>query len=153
MSTPATFPAAVIAWLTSNGPAASAFGDSSAAPKFVGIQGFAAPDVPFARVQVVGGGTSTRESADGAGIVHYYLHGELQIDVFAADADDCESLGDLIIGALADPQLAWANGRTLELSLSAPPFFVPEPEAGPGVSAVYHRVHQFMYVNERTITP
>lgn len=149
MAVPPDFAAAVIAALEQNGACAAAFGDTPASPRFHGVQAATAVPVPYARVLELPAG-ATFESADGAGLVHYYEAGELQLDVFAASESSARSLGKLAAAALNDAPLVFADGQLLELR-QARAFFVPEPEAGPGLALVYHRVLLFQYRLQRTL--
>jgi hypothetical protein len=143
------FPAAVIAALQQNGACAQAFGDSAQSPKFHGVQAATGVQLPYARVLELPADEQF-ESADGAGVVHYYEAGELQLDVFAASESSARSLGKLAAAALNDAPLLFADGQLLELRQSRA-FFAPEPDAGPGAAVVYHRVVLFRYRVQRTL--
>lgn len=142
------FPAAVIAALQGNIACAQAFGDSASTPKFQGVQAFkAAP--PYARVLEMPA-SDTFQSMGSDGLTDYFERGELQLDIFAASESSARSLGKLAAAALNDAPLTFADGTLLELRQSRA-FFTPEPDPGPGISVVYHRVILFLYVIQRNL--
>jgi hypothetical protein len=141
------FPAAVIAALQGNTACARAFGDSPATPKFHGVQAFkAAP--PYARILELPA-SDTFQSTGSDGLTSSFERGELQLDVFATSESSARSLGKLAAAPLNDAPLVFADGTLLELRQSRA-FFTPEPDAGPGVAIVYHRVILFLYVIQRS---
>lgn len=139
----ADFVAAVTAQLGAVASVARAFGHSPSTPKFQGIQAATAVALPYARILELPADT-TFESADGAGVIHYYEAGELQVDVFATSESQARTLGRLVASALDDAPLIFATGTCLEIRRSRA-FFTPEPDAGPGTAIVYHRVLLFRY--------
>ena len=165
MSTPADFPAAVVAALQANSACATAFGSTGNNNKFFGVYAMrtaASPNttpgnqgaiqLPYARVLEVGG-NETWNSGAPASQVLYYERGILQIDVFATSESQARSLGKLVAAALNDGNLTFADGGLLECRLTSQRF-IPEPDSGVGgVAAVYHRVLEFLYVIEYSMPP
>ena len=145
----ADFVAAVVATLQGNAACALAFGNSPSTPKFQGIQAATAVALPYARILELPADT-TFESADGAGVIHYYEAGELQVDVFATSESQARTLSRLVAAALDDAPLVFATGTCLEIRQSRA-FFTPEPDAGPGAAIVYHRVVSFRYRNQSSL--
>lgn len=142
------FAAAVIAALQGNARCAQAFGDSASTPRFQGIQAFRAV-LPYARILELPANGSF-QSIGSDGLTSYFERGELQLDVFAGSELSARSLGRLAAAALNDAALAFADGTLLELRQSRA-FFTPEPDPGPGMAIVYHRVILFLYVIQRNL--
>ena len=151
-SAPADLVAAVIAWLRSynGGSVATAFGDSTATPKFYGDKTLGSPATPWLRLTEVSEPLGA-EAPESDGSVHYYGRGQLQLDVFDGTKSGARTLRKSVITALNDAALAFTDGTLLNIWPDGMLFPVTE-SVGPGTTTQYQATVTLTYFVDRTFT-